>query len=155
MKLICQQLFSWTGQYEIYDEQENTLFVVEGDLSDLWPTLTIYDASRKKLGTIERALAFWTNKYELNIGGECVGTITGGHSLVGYLYDVDYNGWFVEGDMMGWEYQIIDPDNNIVAKIDKDIFTLSDMYTVDIKKSEDILGILMVVLAVDLDRAKG
>lgn len=154
MKLIFKQKISlWTGRYDIYDEVGNTVFVVEGEILDLWPSLTIYDAQERKLGAIQRDLSFITNKFELYKGEERIGLIRGKLSLFGHVFEVDYNGWRVEGDMMGWDYQILDKQENCVAEITKDILKLRDVYAIDVKDPEDALGVLMVVLAIDLDKA--
>ena len=59
MKLLFKQrFFSWLDSYDIYDEYENTVYTVKGQLS--WGhCLKIFDPHDRELGTVkERVLAF-------------------------------------------------------------------------------------------------
>ena len=49
-------MFSWFDSYDIYDENENTVYVVKGQLS--WGhCLKIFDACDREVGTVrERVL---------------------------------------------------------------------------------------------------
>ena len=54
MKLLFKQrAFTWFDSYDIYDENENTVYVVKGQLS--WGhCLKIFDASEEhELGTVQ------------------------------------------------------------------------------------------------------
>ena len=53
MKLLFRQrMFSWFDSYDIYDENENTIYVVKGQLS--WGhCLRIFDACDREVGTVK------------------------------------------------------------------------------------------------------
>ena len=67
-------------------------------------------------------------------------------------YDIDFNGWHVEGSIMEWDYSITDEDGNLVATVDKEILHMTDTYVLDIEKPEDALHVLMFVLAIDAEK---
>ena len=59
MKLLFRQrFFSWFDSYDIYDENENTVYTVKGQLS--WGhCLKIYDVAGREVGTVkERVFTF-------------------------------------------------------------------------------------------------
>ena len=76
MKLLFKQrFFSWLDSYDIYDEYENTVYTVKGQLS--WGhCLKIFDPHDRELGTVkERVLAFLP-KFEVYEGNQMIGSIS-------------------------------------------------------------------------------
>ena len=74
MKLLFRQrAFSWFDSYDIYDENENTVYVVKGQLS--WGhCLKIYDPEeQQELGTVKEEILTWRPKFELYEGEDCIG----------------------------------------------------------------------------------
>lgn len=70
MKLLFKQrAFTWFDSYDIYDENENTVYVVKGQLS--WGhCLKIFDASEEhELGTVKEKIFSWWPQFELYEGG--------------------------------------------------------------------------------------
>jgi len=69
MKLLFKQrAFTWFDSYDIYDENENTVYVVKGQLS--WGhCLKIFDASEEhELGTVKEKIFSWWPQFELYEG---------------------------------------------------------------------------------------
>lgn len=60
----------------------------------------------------------------------------------------DYNGWSVEGNIMGWNYSV-NKGFNLIASIKQKIISWGDTYVIDFINQEDELMILMLVLAID------
>ena len=76
MKLLFRQrAFSWFDSYDIYDENENTVYVVKGQLS--WGhCLKIYDPEeQQELGTVKEEILTWLPKFELYEGETCIGMV--------------------------------------------------------------------------------
>ena len=67
---------------------------------------------------------------------------------------IEYRDWEVEGDILGWEYSIVDRHNHEVASLSKEVFNLTDTYVIDVKEDDDALDVLMVVLAIDIDKCR-
>ena len=97
MKLLFKQrLFSWFDSYDIYDESGNTVYVVKGQLS--WGhKLVIYDANGRELGMVQQRVLALLPKFEIYERGNYIGCISKEFTLLKPRYDIDYNGWHIEG----------------------------------------------------------
>ena len=75
MKLLFKQrMFSWFDSYDIYDENENTVYVVKGQLS--WGhCLKIFDTEENELGTVKQEVLTWLPKFELYEGENYTGLV--------------------------------------------------------------------------------
>ena len=137
MKLLFRQrAFSWFDSYDIYDENENTVYVVKGQLS--WGhCLKIYDPEEQ---------------LELYEGETCIGTLKKELTFFKPKYNIDFNGWHVEGDVFEWDYTITGPDGGTVAAVSKEPFRWTDTYVLDITDPKDALYVLMFVLAIDAEK---
>ena len=152
MKLLFKQrLFSWFDSYDIYDEAGNTVFTVKGAVS--WGhLLRIYDANGNKLGYIQERVFSLLPKFEMYIGDSYVGSINREFTLFTPRYNIEYNGWQVEGDWFEWDYMILDAHGGAVATVAKEIWSFTDTYSIDVKKPNDALCALMLVLAIDAEK---
>lgn len=146
-----QRMFSWFDSYDIYDEQGNTLYVVKGQLA--WGhCLKIFDAYGNEVGTVKERLLTFLPKFEIYFGDNYLGCIKKEFSLFNPQYDIDYNGWHIDGSFMEWDYDITDGSGNLVASISKEILHLTDQYVIDVEDSQDALIALMFVLAIDAEK---
>ena len=152
MKLLFKQrLFSWFDSYDIYDEQENTVYTVEGQLS--WGhCLKIFDTYGNEIGTVKERILTLMPKFEVYLGNQYLGCIEKEFTFFKPRYDIDYNGWHIEGDLWEWDYRITDRNGETVAAISKELFHWSDTYVIDVKNPRDALCALMFVLAVDAEK---
>lgn len=62
-------------------------------------------------------------------------------------YEVDYKGWSVQGDFLGWNYDVY--GSGLVAHITKDWLHWGDTYVIDIINPADELAGLLLVIAID------
>lgn len=152
MKLLFKErMFTWFDSYDVYDEQGNTVFVVKGELS--WGhCLRIYDAHGNELGSLQEKILTFLPKFEMYIGNDYVGCVGKEFTFFIPAFDVDYNGWHIEGDFFEWDYQIMDRTGQRVANVSKELFNWTDTYTIDVTNTEDALCALMVVLAIDAEK---
>lgn len=148
MKLLFKQrFFSWFDSYDIYDEQGQTVFTVEGQLA--WGhTLHISDRTGAHIATLKQRLLTFLPKFEIYAGDRLVGSITKEFTLFKPAFSIDCNGWRVEGNFWEWDYQILS-GSRVVAQIEKQLFNWTDTYTIDVAEEDDCLMALMVVLAID------
>ena len=58
----------------------------------------------------------------------------------------------IEGNFWEWDYQIVDYSGNIIGLINKEIFHMSDTYSLTIEHDEDAFYVLMIVLAIDAQK---
>ena len=72
--LFKQRFFSWFDSYDIYDEDGNTVFTVEGKLA--WGhCLHILNAAGDHIGTVQQRVLTFLPKFELYIGEQYYGCI--------------------------------------------------------------------------------
>lgn len=152
MKLLFKQRFSsWFDSYDIYDEARNTVYVVKGQLS--WGhCLKIFDSAGNELGTVKERIFTWLPKFELYEGERYLGTISKKFTFFRPEYDIDFQGWFVKGSILEWDYTIYDRSLRTVAAITKEIFRWTDTYVIDVSDRADALHALMFVLAIDAEK---
>ena len=152
MKLLFKQrFFSWFDSYDIFDENENVLFSVEGQLS--WGhRLHILNAKGEHVGTVKQRVMTFLPRFELYFGEEYVGCITKEFSFFRPNFSVDHNGWSIDGDFLEWDYQILDSAGALVAEVSKELFRMTDTYVIDVVREEDALSALRVVLAIDAEK---
>ena len=67
-------------------------------------------------------------------------------------FDIDYRGWYVQGDFFEWDYTILNSANKKVATVYKELLHLTDTYIIDVRDSRDVLDVLMLVLAIDAEK---
>lgn len=152
MKLLFKQrFFSWFDSYDIYDEAGNTVYTVRGQLS--WGhCLKIFDALGNEVGTIKERVFTFLPKFELYLGDRYVGCISKEFTFFCQKYNIDCNGWQIDGDWLEWNYRITDAVGVGVAAVSKEIFNWTDTYVIDVVNPADALCVLMFVLAVDAEK---
>lgn len=152
MKLLFKQrFFSWLDNYDIYDEHGETIFTVEGKLA--WGhTLHILDRLGKHIGTVKERVITLLPKFELYVNDEYVGCISKELTLFRPAFNIDFNGWHVEGSFMEWDYSVIDGSGRQIAQVSKEIFNLTDTYSIEVFDSANALYALMLVLAIDAEK---
>lgn len=148
MKLLFKQrLFSWLDSYDIYDEQQRTVFTVRGKLA-LGHELEIYDINDNHIATLKQKLLTFLPKFEIYIGGDLVGEIEKEFTFFTPSFSLSCNDWRVDGSFWEWDYQILDT-SGVVANIEKQLLNWTDTYVIDVKNETNSLLALMVVLAID------
>jgi len=152
MKLLFKQrLFSWFDSYDIYDENGNTVYVVKGELS--WGhLLRIYDARGNEVGSVKEKIFTFLPKFEMYLGERYVGCISKEFTFFRPKFNIDFNGWQVDGDWFEWDYDIVDYHNRSVARVSKEIWKWTDTYVIDVHNSSDAIYALMLVLAIDAEK---
>lgn len=152
MKLLFKQrFFTWFDSYDIYREDGSTAYVVKGQLS--WGhCLKIFDPAGEELGMVKQRVLTFMPKFELYLGEQYIGCISKEFTLFSNHYNIDCNGWHVEGDWLGWDYSIVDGSGETVATISKELFNWTDTYSIEVKRPNDALSALMVVLAIDAEK---
>lgn len=99
--LIKQRVFSWTDTYDIYDEDGNVRYFVKGDFFSIGHRLRVFDSSQNEIGLIQEKLLHLLPTFEVYVGGQFYGKVSRKITFLRPKYIVDYNGWEVEGNMMG------------------------------------------------------
>ena len=152
MKLLFKQrMFSWFDSYDIYDESGNTVFTVKGQLS--WGhCFKIFDAAGNEVGEVRQRIFTFMPKFEIYRGDSYLGCISKEFTFFKPRYNIDFNGWYVEGSFMEWDYCVYSSNGNEVASVSKEIWNWTDTYSIDVNDPDDALNALMLVLAIDAEK---
>ncbi|MCR0348195.1 hypothetical protein DWW36_05070 [Erysipelotrichaceae bacterium AF15-26LB] len=149
MKLLFKQrMFSWFDSYDIYDENGNTVYTVEGRLA--WGhRLIIYNAYQEQLGEIKEEVFTFLPRFRMYINDACIGYIEKEFSFFRPKFHLSCNDWTIHGNFMEWEYDVISESQGIIMQASKELFHVTDTYVLDIRQQGHALLCLMIVLAID------
>ena len=147
--LIKQRVFSWTDAYDVYDETGIPKYYVKAEFLSLGHRIHVYDKrTGAELGSVHQRLLTFLPTFELVIGGRSVGVIRKKFTLFRNSYEVDYRGWDVEGDFLGWDYQVMRGNTEIMS-ISKQWLAWGDTYTLRYDNSANEFPGLLLVIAID------
>ena len=91
-------------------------------------------------------------KFEIYVHDEYAGCISKELTFFKPAYNIDFNGWHVEGSFWEWDYLVVDGGGRQIARISKELFNLTDTYSIEVNNSADALYALMLVLAIDAEK---
>lgn len=149
--LFKQRFFSWFDSYDIYNEAGEPIYTVKGQLS--WGhCLKIYDAHGRELGTVKEKIFTFLPKFEMYLGQNYIGCISKEFSFFRPKFNIDCNGWQIDGDWWEWDYEITDRTGTYIASISKELWNWTDTYVIDVASPADALCALMLVLAIDAEK---
>lgn len=143
-----QRVFSWTDAYDVYDEDGTVQYNVRADFFSLGHRLRVSDAEGNEIGVIREKVISVLPCFEIEIGGKPVGKIQKKFSFLNPRYEVDFCGWRVEGNIMGWEYDVYDGCSSVIH-ISKKLLSWGDTYSLEFANPEDRLNGLLLVIAID------
>ena len=146
--LIKQRVFSWGDAYDIYDEAGNAKYMVKAEVFAFGHQLHVYDAFHNEIGEIRQKLFTFLPQFEIVVNGRMCGTITKQFTFFKQEYEVDFNGWYVQGDFLNWDYDVYS-GNHVIMHISKQLFQWGDTYVIDIPNPQDELMGLMLAIAID------
>ena len=147
--LIKQRVFSWTDAYDVYGQDGQAKYFVKGDFFSLGHRIRVFDKlTGQELGSIQQRLLTLLPAFDILVGDRIVGTIRKKFTFFTQDYQVDYRGWDVEGDFLGWDYQVIQ-GNTPVMSISKEWLTWGDTYTLRYTDPANELPGLLLVVAID------
>lgn len=139
---------AFKDRFFVKDEQDNTVYTVEGKAFSLSKKLTIYDAHDRELAVVQKKAFALTPKYAVLIEGEEVAELSKESSLFKKsYYKVDGPNWTVDGDIWDRDYKIR-RSMNVIIDVSKALLQ-KDTYKIDIHKDVNPLMAVAVVLAVD------
>ena len=153
MKLLFRQRFmTFPASYDIFDEVGATLYTVEGEFS-FGRLMHVRSAGGNYLASVKQKAWAWMPTFEIYVGPDYAGRIKKEFSFSGPRYRIEYMGWQVSGDFLGFDYTVTDATGNLVAAVSKELFQLTDTYCIDVADPDNALHALLLVLAIDADKA--
>ena len=150
--LFKQRMFSWFDSYDIYGENGQPVFVVKGQFG--WGhKLKIFDgATGSELGMVKERVLSFLPRFEMYMGEQYIGCISKEFSFFRPRFNIDCNGWQVEGNFFEWDYDIKNEFGYTIASVSKELFNWTDTYIIDVYNPQDALCVLMMVLAIDAEK---
>lgn len=148
-----QKFMSIAGKYEIYDENDQVVYKIQGRIR-IPKRFDVYDAQGEKIAMLKSKFFDIMPQFRLFIGDEEVGRVKKKFTFFTQKFNVDCNGWKIDGNILGWDYSIVDADGNLVASMSKELWHLTDQYVLNIVNPQDALMVLMIVLAIDAEKAE-
>ena len=147
--LIKQRVFSWTDSYDVYDEKGNACYFVRAEFFSLGHQIRVYHKqSGVELGSIHQRLLTLLPTFDVVMDGREIGSVCKNFRLFSQSYDVDFCGWEVEGDLLGWDYQVC-KDGKEMLRISKQLLTWGDTYVLEYDDPSLEMPGLLLVLAID------
>lgn len=145
-------MFSWFDSYDIYDESGQIVFVVKGQFG--WGhKLKIFDGvTGNELGMVKERVLSFLPRFEMYMGEQYIGCISKEFSFLRPRFNIDCNGWQVEGNFFEWDYDIKNQFGYTIASVSKELFNWTDTYIIDVFNPQDALCVLMMVLAIDAEK---
>ena len=147
--LIRQRVFSWTDTYDVFDASGEAKYFVRGEVFSLGHKIHVYDKKTgRELGSVAQRLLTLLPTFDISVNGQVVGSVRKKFTLFTQDYLVDYRGWDVEGDFLGWDYRVME-QNREVMDISKQWLSWGDTYTLTFSNPADEIPGLLLVIAID------
>ncbi len=147
--MIKQRVFSWSDTYDVFDNNGEPRYYVKAEILSLGHQIHVYDKrSGQEVGSIHQRLFTLLPTFDIVIGGQTLGSVRREFSLFTPRYRVDFRGWEVTGDFMGWNYTAC-KDGQEVLSVSKELLTWGDTYVLRYRTVADELSGLLLVIAID------
>ena len=116
---IRQRIFAWTDSYDVFGQDGEAKYEVRADFFAISHRIRVFEKSTGRKFTLFRQ-----------------------------DYEVDYMGWDVAGDFLGWDYRVNRGERQVMT-ISKELLNWSDTYVLRFADPADEVPGLMLVLAID------
>ena len=97
-----QRLLSFFDSFDIYDEDDNVIYTVEGQPAWLHK-LHVLNAAGEHIATVRQELSLLAS-FELLVGEQSIGCVEQNFSLLRSAFTLDCYDWDIEGDVFGLDY---------------------------------------------------
>lgn len=146
---IKQRVFSWTDSYDVYDENGVARYFVQAEFLTLGHQIHVYEKQTgREVGSIHQRLLTFLPTFDIIVDGQSQGCVSKQFSLFTPRYEVDFRGWDVEGDLLGWDYSV-HQGNLEIMNISKQWLSWGDTYTLQYSNPAHEMPGLLLVLAID------
>lgn len=152
---IRQRVFSWTDSYDVYDGNGDARYEVRAEWLTLGHQIHVYEKqSGREVGSIHQKLFTLLPQFEIVMDGRVCGVVRKEWSFLRPRYQVDFRGWEVEGDFLGWDYRVTQGGREVMS-ISKEPLHWSDTYVLRYGSPADEMPGLLLVIAIDAANCDG
>jgi len=147
---VKQKILSIGDNFIIQDQNGHPHYQVSGQVFSFGDKLSLEDLNGHELFYIEQKLMRLMPEYYLYKKGQTMAICKKRFTLFGSKFDIEsqYGNFEINGYPLNYTYEII-KDGKIVATVDKQLFSFSDTYGVEINESEDYAFILSLIIIID------
>lgn len=154
--LIKQRFLSWTDTYDVYNCSGEPKYYVKAEAFTIGHRIHLFRCDTKaEVARIDERVFSFLQRANISVMGRELGTITRRFTFFVPKYDIDYNGWSITGDILGWDYAITDSAGNSIASVSRELFHWTDTYALDIIDEDDELAALITVISIDMMNCGG
>lgn len=146
-----QKMVSLAGKYEVFDEEGQVAYKIQGRIR-VPKKYDISNAQGEKVASLKSKIFDILPQFRLFVDGQEVGRVKKKFTFFTQKFKVDCNGWKIDGNIVGWNYSIVDANNALVASMEKKLWHMTDQYVLNIVDPKDALLVLMIVLAIDAEK---
>lgn len=151
MKLLLKQkLLSFLDSFNVFYEDDSIAYTVKSRIA-LGKNMFVYDANGNNVAQLKQKILKFLPTYEIYKEGTYMGCVKKKLTLFSPEYILDYKGWSIEGDILGWDFSIYDNGTRIMT-VEKELLNLTDTYTIDIADDANALEGLLIALAIDAEK---
>ncbi len=151
MKLyIKQKVFTIGDNFEVFDENQNTVFKVNGELFRMLSKFHLKDSNGNEIFTIERRFSFGYS-YEIKTGGRTVAIIKKQMAFFNASFDIQaFTGdtFLADGNIFGWDFTIT-KNGAPYATLSKKLLSWGDSYEIEVYDNAELAFATAIVVAID------
>lgn len=147
---IKQKVFSWSDRYNVFDENGNPVFEVEGEVFSWGAKIHLYDLNNNELFYIKQKLMVFLPEYEIYTGDTLRAIIKKEFTLFTPRLDVQssFGDFVIEGNFFDMDFTIM-CNNLMLGEIHKEWLTFGDSYCLSIVNPENAAFFTSLVIAID------
>lgn len=148
MKVTIQgKIFSLFGQYEVFNEHGECLYLIEGKPS--WGGLfKVSDACGRERAVIRRKVLSLLPVFTVEENGRILGTIEKEFTWLRPRYDVQFLDWHIEGDIFQIDYSVYSSSNTLIAEINQKLLSLHQTFTIDCPDPDNLFYAVLLAVAI-------
>ena len=143
---LREELLSF-DHFEIWDEQERTLFTADREFFNFGKKVTLADPQGRQVAAVQHIPFSIPSAFSLSIDSREL-TLQRRFALFSRRYTLEELGWEVEGDFTGHDYEITGSGRRI-ALLQKAWPAFHDRYMLEIADPNDLMPALCTVIAID------
>ncbi len=147
---VKNKFISFTGASKVYDENENPLYQVKGQLFTFTKRKRVQTLEGENLFIVRNKLIHFIRRkaYIYDGNKKLIATVIKRFSLKeGFLIEGTDKPLEIQGNFWGWNFKIIYGDRQIGTITRK--FALADKFAIDINSQEDAPFLVALVIAID------
>lgn len=146
---IKEKLFAIGAKFNVLDEYDNIIFIVEADKFDIGKNISIYDTNKRKVLYMRQQLRLGAHKYIAYDSSMIeIATIKKEFIIPKYNITGGFGAMSMEGTNMLGRHYIIKRDEVELGKIDKELTFGRDRYSLEVYDEKYIhffVGLLVMI----------